>query len=261
MFCSKTSQTRFICHLLTWSLNPIQHPLPLRKLFGGFGDPPPLLEALGPGGKAAAARSAGVRGEREESDHAREGPRGPQGWWWSPGPAVGGIRSASARRWLTPHPGGRAGAAESAGLASAPRGGRGGRVERSERRPGSRPPPGGRSHRSPSVSLTSFELFGTPEQEPMSGESGRGEWVSFCASLQAYITWLSSGLYVGSEAGARAPTPPGGSPLRRPGPGAPTHPQGTAKAPPRHRQGGVGGPGTRALKVGAGRSDGRGPGR
>lgn len=233
MFCSKTLQTRFICHLLTWSLNPIQHPLPLTKLFGGFGDPPPLLAALGPGGKAAAAGSAGVRGEREESDHAREGPRGPRGWWWSPGPEVGGIRSASARRWLTPHPGGRAGAAESAGLASAPRGGRGGRVERSERRPGSRPPPGGRSHRSPSVSLTSFELFGTPEQEPMSRESGRGEWVSFCVSLQAYITWLSSGLYVGSEAGARAPTPPGGSPLRRPGRGR----QRTPKAPPRHPQG------------------------
>lgn len=85
----------------------------------------------------------------------------------------------------------------------------------------------------------------------MNGESGRGEWVSFCVSLRASITWLSSGLYIGSEAGARAPTPaPGGSPLRRPGLGA-----------PRHRRGGDGGPGTRALKVGAGRSDGRGPGR
>lgn len=243
MFCSKTLQTRFLCHLLTRSLNPIQHPLPLPKPFGGFGDPPPLLAALGAGGRAAAAGSAGVRGEREERDRAREGPRGPRGWWWSLGPEVRGIRSASARRWLTRHPGGRTGAAESAGPASAPRGGRGGRVERSERRPSSRPPPGGRSHRpqasprpprgarSPSVSLTSFELFGTPEQEPMSGDSGRGEWVSFCVSLRASITWLSSGLYIGSEAGTRAPTPAsGGSPLRRPGLGEPRHPQGTAEA-------------------------------
>ena len=184
-----------------------------------------------------------MRGAREERGRARDGPRGPRGGRWSPGPEVRAIRSASARRWLTRHPGGRTEAAESAGPASAPRGGRGARVERSERRPSSRPPAGGRSHRpqasprpplgarSPSVSLTSFELFGTPEQEPMNGESGRGEWVSFCVSLRASITWLSSGLYIGSEAGARAPTlAPGGSPLRRPGLGAPRHPQCTAEA-------------------------------
>lgn len=240
---------------------PDPAPPPAQETLWRFWRPPASSRSLGAWREGSRCPIRwGARGEGGEWSRPG-GAAGPRGWWWSPGPAVGGIRSASARRWLTPHPGGRAGAAESAGLASAPRGGRGGRVERSERRPGSRPPPGGRSHRSPSVSLTSFELFGTPEQEPMSGESGRGEWVSFCASLQAYITWLSSGLYVGSEAGARAPTPPGGSPLRRPGPGAPTHPQGTAQAPPRHRQGGVGGPGTRALKVGAGRSDGRGPGR
>ena len=128
------------------------------------------------------------------------------------------------------------------GIGTARRAGREGRAVGAA--PGSQPPPGGRSHRpqasprpplgarSPLVSLTSFELFGTSEQEPMSGESGRGEWVSFCVSLQAFITWLNFGLFVGSEAGARAPTlpPPGGSPLRRPGLGAPRHPQGTVKA-------------------------------
>ena len=71
------------------------------------------------------------------------------------------------------------------GIGTARRAGREGRAVGAA--PGSQPPPGGRSHRpqtsprpprgarSPSVSLTSFELFGTSEQEPMSGESGRGE--------------------------------------------------------------------------------------
>lgn len=77
---------------VTRSLNPIPHPLP--KLLGDS-RPSPSFRGMEP-----LQDPRGCSGEREESDRASHGPRGPQGRWRPRGQS---DRLATARHWRTRH--------------------------------------------------------------------------------------------------------------------------------------------------------------